>query len=314
MLEGSEVVSCSPQMIQTIDLCVSVANTQSTIVITGESGVGKSMLASIIHRTGDEKGRPFIKVNCATIPDALIESELFGYKKGAFTGADSKGKKGLFEAANGGTIFLDEISELPMYAQSKLLGVLQEKEFTPVGDVKPVKVDVRVIAATNNNLWKLVKENKYREDLYYRLNVVPINIPSLRQRPEDIAPLITLFLEKFNKRYNCYKTITEDLISFMETESWYGNIRELENTVERLVVTTKKDSIDISCYKRVSCDTSQKGSIGLKNMLEQHEKEILEQACKTCSSTRNIAKFLKISQPSVVRKLQKHGIRISDDS
>lgn len=314
MLGNSEIISYSPQMRLTIDLCIRVANTQSTIVMTGESGVGKSLLAMLIHQAGDKKGRPFIKLNCAAIPENLIESELFGYAKGAFTGANNKGKQGLFEAANGGTIFLDEISELPLYAQSKLLGVLQDKEVTPVGSVVSQKVNVRVIAATNRNLWKLVKDNQFREDLYYRLNVVPINIPALRHRPEDIAPLISLFLNKFNKRYRCYKNISASLISLIESYPWHGNVRELENTVERLIVTTDEDVIEIKDFRDISCSDQSSSNMSLKSQIEAHERDILVRASQTCCSTRSIARQLKLSQASVVRKLHKYNITISGDT
>jgi TyrR family helix-turn-helix protein/PAS domain S-box-containing protein len=314
IVDNSEFVSCSPQMIQTLDMCMRVANTQSTILMTGESGVGKSLLASLIYQAGHEKGRPFIKLNCAAIPENLIESELFGYVKGAFTGADSKGKPGLFEAADGGVIFLDEISELPLYAQSKLLGVLQDKEFTPVGGVKSKKVDVRVIAATNKNLWKLVKEGNFREDLYYRLNVIPVEIPPLRNRPEDIAPMIQMFLEKFNKRFGCYKEVNEHVIDMMERSPWYGNVRELQNVIERLVVTSKGDVIDMNDYKAVSCGDDQIVKTSLKSQLESYERDILLRASQSCCSTRQLAKFLDVSQASIVRKLNKYGIVISGDS
>lgn len=313
-LKSYEFVSCSPKMISILDLCMRVADTDSTIFLKGESGVGKGFLASIIHQAGSRKNSPFIKLNCAAIPENLIESELFGYLKGAFTGADTKGKKGLFEAADGGILFLDEISEMPLFTQSKLLGVLQDKEFTPLGGIKPRQADVRIIAASNKNLWQLVKEGKFREDLYYRLNVIPMEIPPLRQRPMDIAPLAEVFLKKYNNKYGTYKTFTGRVIERMECSAWYGNVRELENIVERLVVSADNDIIDIGSYEsQTSADTYEPNG-SLKSQIEAYERNILLNAARTHKSTRTLAKILKTSQASIVRKLNKHGISTNTDS
>ncbi|PLX68949.1 MAG: Fis family transcriptional regulator [Denitrovibrio sp.] len=314
MLDTSDFVSSSPHMIKVIDLCMRIANTESTIFITGESGVGKGLVATIIHQASDRKKAPMIKLNCAAIPEGLIESELFGYVKGAFTGADSKGKAGLFEAAENGVIFLDEISEMPLYTQSKLLSVLQEREYTPVGGTQPKKTNARVIAATNKNIWQMVQEGKFREDLYYRLNVVPIEIPPLRQRPEDIAPLILFFLHKYNKKYGSYKKFSDDVTKRMETAVWQGNVRELENVVERLVVSNKSDLIDIKDYDSLASIEHHLGDNSLKSHLETYEKNLLINAVSSCRSTRELAKLLQTSQPSVVRKLQKYGISLSSNS
>ncbi|MCW8892944.1 MAG: sigma 54-interacting transcriptional regulator, partial [Deltaproteobacteria bacterium] len=227
LLREDDLVTSSEKMMAVIDLALRVAATDSTILLTGESGVGKSLLAKTVHRSSERKLKPLIQINCAAIPEALIEAELFGYEGGSFTGADSKGKPGLLEVAEGGTVFLDEISELPLHLQSKILGVIQDKEFFRVGGRTMQQVDVRLITATNKNLADLVNDGKFREDLYYRLNVVPISLPPLRERREDIPMLIQHFTDKYNRKYNSYKKFAESLINQMVGMAWKGNIREL---------------------------------------------------------------------------------------
>ncbi|MFK2825721.1 sigma 54-interacting transcriptional regulator [Bacillus sp. B190/17] len=223
-----------------------IADVDSTVLITGESGVGKEVIAHYIHQWSDRAAEPFIKVNCGSIPENLLESELFGYTKGAFTGALKEGKKGLFEAAHGGTIFLDEIGEMPFSLQVKLLRVLQEQEVTRIGETKPIKINVRVIAATNRNLPEEVKQRNFREDLYYRLNVVPIHIPPLRERREDLLPLILHFTEEFNRKFSKTKVFSQEAIKHFYSYNWPGNIRELRNMIERLIVMTDADYLEPS--------------------------------------------------------------------
>lgn len=316
MLTEEDIITCSDRMMNVIDLALRVANTDSTILLTGESGVGKSLLAKMIHRTSDRKNQQMMQINCAAIPEALIESELFGYEGGAFTGAERKGKPGLFEMADGGTVFLDEISELPLHLQSKLLGVIQDHEFFPVGGRKVHKVDVRIIAATNKNLSALVSEGKFREDLYYRLNVVPIIIPPLRERREDIPALIKYFTEKYNRKYNSYKKFSESLINRMIGMPWKGNIRELENTVERSIVTSPVDNI---VWEQDQTDQEKSFPEGttLKQILHNHEQEILLKAYRQYGTTRRVAAALGISQASAARKLkllskEKHSTETSE--
>ena len=297
-------------MMTVIDLSLRVAVTDSTLLLTGESGVGKSLLAKTIHRASERKQKSLVLINCAAIPESLIESELFGYEAGAFTGADAKGKLGLLDMAQGGTIFLDEISELPLHLQSKLLGVIQDKEFYRVGGRQVQQVDIRLITATNKNLAELVNEGKFREDLYYRLNVVPIDLPPLRERQEDIPPLIQHFTNKYNSKYNRYKKFSEDLINQMVSMPWKGNIRELENVVERSIVTTPGDFISCGKVQIPGMEKIIPNGMGLKEMLAEREQEILLHAREQYQTTRRIAAALEISQASVARKLKniKDGI------
>jgi len=220
----------------------------ATVLILGESGTGKEIISELIVNNSPRKDWPYLQVNCGAIPENLIESELFGYEKGAFTGADNKGHKGLFEAANGGTVFLDEIGDLPLHMQVKLLRVLQQKKVTRVGGTEPIALDVRVIAATNRNLEQMVREGTFREDLYYRLNVVSIFIPPLRERREDIIPLINHFLMVENQKYHTNKSIYSDTIDAFEGYCWPGNVRELEHIVERLCTINNNRTITMkSC-------------------------------------------------------------------
>lgn len=307
------LVSESPAMKNVMALARRLSSVNSTVLITGESGVGKGLLAKALHEEGNRWKGPFVTVNCGAIPENLIESELFGYVAGAFTGSRSEGKKGLFEAAHGGTIFLDEISELPLNLQVKLLQVIQERQITPVGGTKPVPVDVRIISATNRDLEALVKEGRFREDLYYRLNVVPISVPPLRQRRDDILPLIQKNLAKCNKELGENKTISQDALSVLLKYPWPGNIRELQNIIERLVITTSHNVIseeDIFIFIKQEADKIEEtyDDTSLASALERAEKEILEQALENYKSTRAIAKVLKVSQPTIVRKLNKYGL------
>ena len=237
-LENKGMITSSPKMKRVIDLAVRVASVDSTVLIQGESGVGKGLLTEIIHRNSLRTTKPFIKIDCGAIPEKLLESELFGYKKGSFTGANSGGKVGLIELANTGTLFLDEIGELPLDLQVKLLRVIQDRKIMPIGGKEPVDVDIRIIAATNRDLEEMVNQKKFREDLYYRLNVIPIVIPPLRERKEDIPGLILVLLDHYNKKFGFNKKFTPEVTRLLIKHDWPGNIRELENMIERLVVTS----------------------------------------------------------------------------
>lgn len=245
MKELSEkvLVAKSKHMESVLELISHVADTSANVLITGETGVGKSMVAKIIHQKSGRADGPFISINCGSIPQNLIESELFGYEKGAFTGADKKGKIGKIELAGGGTLFLDEIGELPLNMQTKLLEVIQEKTITRIGGLKKIGVDFRLIAATNRDIKKGIKENRFREDLYYRLNVVPILIRPLRERPEDIEPLAAAFLEQFNRKYDRKVALAPEVFDILSRQEWPGNIRQIENFMERLVIMAKNDRI-----------------------------------------------------------------------
>ena len=291
-----------------------VAKTDITILITGETGVGKEVVAKEIYKDSIRKNGPYIKVNCAAIPEALLESELFGYVKGAFTGAQNKDKLGLFQMANGGTILLDEIGEMPIKLQSKLLRVLQEKEIMRVGGTKSIKVDVRVIAATNKNLQEQIKEGLFREDLYYRLNVFPIKLLPLRERREDISILSYHFLEKSNKKYNKSKKFEKTAIETLEYYDWPGNVRELENIIERLVVIDdepiiKKSNIDNTLGNEIFfSNIIDNSNITLKDAVNSLEKNIIEKALKKYGSTYKAAVVLGINQSTVVKKAKALGI------
>ncbi|MDD6190808.1 MAG: sigma 54-interacting transcriptional regulator [Firmicutes bacterium] len=310
---GSGMVAGSQPMKNVVALTKKLAAVNSTVLITGESGVGKGLIAKTLHEEGIRYKGPFVTVNCGAIPENLIESELFGYVAGAFTGSRAGGKTGFFEAAQGGTIFLDEISELPLNLQVKLLQVIQERSITPVGAVKPVPIDVRIVSATNRDLESLVREGKFREDLYYRLNVVPINVPPLRDRPEDIVPLIHMYLKRFNKALGENKTISSAALSILVKYPWPGNIRELQNIVERLVITSSSDVIgdeDIFIFIKEGAENNATvvTDFSLAAALEKAEKNILQQALETYKSTRAMARVLNVSQPTIVRKLHKYGL------
>lgn len=313
------IIASSRSMRNVMQLALRLASVDSTVLITGESGVGKGVIAKLLHENGARKEFPFITVNCGAIPESLIESELFGYERGAFTGSRIEGKKGLFEAAQKGTIFLDEISELPLNLQVKLLQVIQDREFTRVGGVNRIPVDVRIISATNKDLHLLVKSGKFREDLYYRLNVVPINVPPLRERPEDILPLIQSNLEKYNNQLGENKTLEPAALAVLLHYSWPGNIRELQNIVERLILTTRDNLIteeNLPVFIRTSAEAQPVQSMehtSLRASMERAEKEVLTRALAEYKSTRAIAKALQVSQPTIVRKLHKYGLTPKED-
>lgn len=240
---GPFIVGLSPPMLEVQRQIEKVAPTKATVLLLGESGVGKTLIANMIHDLSERKSHPFVKVNCASIPENLLESELFGYERGAFTGAAAS-RSGRFEDADGGTIFLDEIGELPMGVQAKLLRVLQDKEFERLGDNRTRRVDVRILTATNRNLAELVEQERFRPDLYYRLNVFPINVPSLRERKDDVIRLLNHFLQKVSREYGRTLSFTPGALKTLANYNWPGNVREMENLVERLVIMVEGSRID----------------------------------------------------------------------
>lgn len=304
-----------------------VAPTDATVLIMGESGVGKEGIARYIHQLSSRSLKPYVKVNCGAIPENLVESELFGYVQGAFTGAERGGKKGVFEEANTGTLFLDEIGELPLASQVKLLHVVQERSFKKVGDSKTITVDVRIIAATNRDLEKEVALGRFREDLYYRLCVFPVEISPLRERKEDIEPLVRYFLEKVKSKYQVERTLSSDVLHALLHYPWPGNIRQLENVMERLVVTadeTELSFFDLPSALRervypISVSAPDKGQgvhqklvsiqqiISLKEATALVEKELLQMAREYSNSTYEIAKMLGVDQSTVSRKLKQYA-------
>lgn len=305
-LSQREYVFKSPKMKEILSIISEVTKSESTVLLHGETGVGKEVIAKLIHELGPRGHRPFIPVNCPAIPRELIESELFGYEPGAFTGARKEGKKGLIETADMGTLFLDEIAELDQPMQSKLLRMLQEHTIQRVGGLSPIKINVRVISATNHNLKDMVKNGQFREDLFYRLSVIPIHIPSLRERQEDIAELILQNLEKFNNQYKKNVSFTKGAISLLTIYQWPGNIRELINTVERCVVLAKDPLVKPRDLNIEFSFEQEQGMKTLNEILDKTEKDHLLKAISIYGSTHKVAKVLGVSQPTVVRKIKKH--------
>lgn len=314
LLETKFIVVEDDKMIDTLKMAKRAARTEVSILVLGESGVGKEEIVKFIHNNSKRVDEKFIKINCGAIPENLIESELFGYTKGAFTGADVNGKIGLFEVANGGTLFLDEIGELPLHMQVKLLRVLQESEIVRIGDSKPIKVDFRLIAATNCDLEQMVLEGHFRKDLLYRLNVVPIEIPPLRERKGDIIGLTNYFLKSINDKYGWEKSFSSEVLRYFYSYEWPGNVRELKNCVERITVMSSEDQVlaeDLPLEFKAKC--SNKGLMNksdptetLKEALEKLEYDMINNAYKTHGSVRRAAKALGIGASTLVRKRQKY--------
>ena len=336
------LIGDSPEMHAIFGVIEKVADTPSTVLITGESGTGKELVAKALHEHSSRTSGPFIKINCAAIPKTLMESELFGYEKGAFTGATTA-KPGRFELADGGTLFLDEIGEIPVEMQVKLLRAIQESEFERVGGIKTIKVDVRLITATNRDLERETRDGNFREDLYYRLNVVPLNIPPLRSRSDDVPLLVEHIITKFNDRLKKnVRGISDDAMRLLRGHSWPGNIRELENVLERTILFTTGDRIDVvdlpaelrgedpararsptgeftaaaaaAAASAMGTITEPGASGSLKEMVRAEtsrvEKELIARALdETGGNVTQAAKLLKISRKSLQMKMKEFGLR-----
>jgi len=302
----------SKKMAAISDTIDSIAQTDVTVLITGESGTGKELIANEIFLKSQRVDKPFIKINCAAIPLELLESELFGYEGGAFTNSNKSGKIGMFEVANEGTILLDEIGELPLNLQTKLLRAIQHKEISRIGGTKPIKLDIRILASTNQNLPERIKNGKFREDLYYRLNVIPIKVPPLRERSDDIPLLTKEFLNVFNKKYSKNIFLSETALEILRKYSWPGNIRELENVIERLVVVSTGDAvreIEISKFLSLTAeDPESTGFYNLKEAVRILETEMITKALRQFGSTRKAAEHLAVDQSTVVKKCKTLGI------
>lgn len=312
---SSKLIYRSVAMEKVMNQAQKISGFDTTVLITGESGVGKDVVASLIHEWSDRSGQPFVKINCGAIPESLLESELFGYEPGAFTGAQKGGKTGLFELAHLGTLFLDEVAELPLTLQVKLLRVLQEKEIRRIGGLRSIQVDVRLIAATNRNLEKLVEQGAFREDLYYRLNVFPIWIPPLRKRVEDIPLLVHHFAVKFNERYGLNKSFSVEAIAELQKKPWKGNVRELQNLVERLIISSDEPVIRVKDVNHFAAGKEPSPieikihrEVPLKEAVGAAEKAILEFAKKKYGTTSGMAKALEVDQSTVSRKLRKYSL------
>jgi TyrR family helix-turn-helix protein/PAS domain S-box-containing protein len=308
--DDAHIVTNSGKIKSILEFCKKVAPTDSNILILGESGTGKSVLAQYIHRMSRRINGPFLAINCAAIPEELLESELFGYAKGAFTGASKLGKEGLIEAANGGTLFLDEIGEMPLSVQAKLLQVIQEKQFIPVGSNKIKKVDIRIMAATNKNLSDMVKDKAFREDLFYRLNVIDIHLPPLSERKEDIVPLIYNFLNKFNQKYNENKVISDECLNILIHYSWPGNIRQLENLMERLVIVSNSIIQLADLPDIINESVGQVTQLALPNSLDkaldETKRTLVRRSYQTYKSSRKVANDLGISQTKASNLIRKY--------
>lgn len=309
--EKNFIYSETSSMKKIFNLINQVSNVDATVLLLGETGVGKNLIAKTIHQLSNRRGKPFVQINCGAIPENLLESELFGYVEGAFTGAIKGGKKGFFEIANDGTIFLDEIAEIPIYLQVKLLHALENHEIYKVGSSNSTRVNARILAATNKDLKEMVRDGKFREDLYYRLNVLPIFIPPLRDRQDDIPLLTHYFLNKYNNKYCMNKQLTTEAYRALSQYQWPGNIRELENVIERLVITCDQDIVDVYHVHSTVYGPSDKkviqinGIMPLKQAVERVEKELLFKALEEFKTTREVAKVLEIDQSTVVKKMNK---------
>ncbi|MFT9850244.1 sigma-54 interaction domain-containing protein [Aneurinibacillus sp. REN35] len=314
--------SHAPTMRQSVRIAKKVADSEATVLLFGETGVGKEVFARAIHDASPRSDKPFVAINMASLPESLFESELFGFEEGAFTGSRKGGKKGLFELANGGTLFLDEIGELSLYLQAKILRVLQEKTFMKVGGTVTYPLDVRIMAATNRNLQELIKEGKFREDLYYRLNIVPIHIPPLRERRQDIPILVHNILHDLRVKYKKQVTVTQEVYEIFERYNWPGNVRELSNVLERMIAICAKSYLtpeDVPLFvcegnNKETNETAEKektafSSVNLAGVIERTEKEMLEEVLKTSRTRTEAIQKLGISRKAFYQKLKKYNIQ-----
>lgn len=312
----SDILTVNHSMKLLAEKALRVAKLDTTILLTGESGTGKEIFANLIYKNSTRLGETFLKINCAAIPENLLESELFGYEKGAFTGADKEGKMGIFELADKGTLFLDEIGELSIQMQSKLLRAIQEQEIMRVGGKKPIRVDVRIIAATNRDLKEEIEKGNFRKDLYYRLNIMPLEILPLRERKGDIGLLAKVFVGKFSRKYEVKKKITEDAITALQKHSWPGNVRELENIIERLVISF--DSAEITRYQvnkllNSEDDAGDRVEISegatLEEMMEAYEKKVLAAMLGKHKKAADVCRALNVNKSTLSRRLDKYGLK-----
>lgn len=311
--EDVKIIAVDPKSINVLRLADRVANMDTTVLLTGETGVGKNEIAKYIHNHSHRSGHPFVTINCAMLPESLIETTLFGYEEGAFTGAVRRGKPGLFETANGGTVFIDEIGELPKALQIKLLRVLEDYKFERVGSTHSIDVDIRVLVATNKDLELMIDKGDFRDDLFYRINIYPIHIPELKNRRGDIIPLATLFLEFLNQRYSTRITFSENAIASLLSYEWPGNVRELKNAVERAYIVCNKSNIrseDLGFLENPSSinnrTKSRTNQLNLKNHLEEQEYTIMMQFLAEYGSMRKAAYALNMDPSTFLRKKNKY--------
>ncbi len=316
-LKDQEIVAEDKKMRQVLYLALKLAHlSASDILILGESGTGKGLLAKFIHKNSNRNKKPFVQINCATLPENLLEAELFGYEKGAFTGARKEGKAGLFELAHEGTLFLDEIGDLPHSLQAKLLKYLDDHEVMRLGGLKSKKIDCTIIAATNRDLEGLVQQKRFRKDLFFRLNTFIIRIPPLRERIDDIFELVSFYMQKYGKAYRLNRRISPEALKVLQAHPFPGNVRELKNVIKKAVLMSEHHVVDDVIYQSLpsgmstfiaSANDSQQEK-GLTDQMLNLEKDVLRHALRCCRTTREMARFLKISQPTIVRKLKKHKL------
>lgn len=290
-----------------------VAASDATVLITGESGAGKEVIADEIYRNSKRNTQPFIKINCASIPAQLLESELFGYEKGAFSGANSKGKPGLFELANNGTLMLDEIGDMPMDLQVKLLRAIQSQEITRIGGTKPIKLNIRFLALTNSDLKEKIENGTFRQDLYYRLNVIPIHVPPLRERTVDVEALCNHFIDIFTEKYNLPFSLTEKQYGYLRQYQWPGNIRELENIMEYLILCSSgvgqvEDSVITGLLNISKEQEPAPSDMDFNTAVAQFEKQLLENTLQSCSNLRDAGRKLNINASTISRKIKQYDI------
>lgn len=309
---GKSIIYQSKPMEELMSEVVKVARVESTVTIYGESGVGKELIADAIHHLSSRNTKRFVKINCGSIPENLLESELFGYEKGAFTGALNQGKKGLFELADQGTLFLDEVGELSLNLQVKLLRALQEREVMKIGGVKPIPIDLRMITATNRNLEDMVAKGTFREDLYYRLHVIPLYVPALRERIDDIEPLVLHFLDFFNEKFETKKHFSEDALEMLKSYHWPGNVRQLQNVIERVMVITSSQLIMANDLSRILIRNNRNippvqvnEIIPLETAIEMTQFQLINMALSEYKTVTKAAKVLEVSQPTMSRYVQK---------
>ncbi|MGN0735039.1 MAG: sigma-54 interaction domain-containing protein [Anaerovoracaceae bacterium] len=315
--DGNDIIAESKSMRAVVSLALQVAPTDVSILITGDSGTGKEVVAELIYQNSHRKGHPFVKINCSAIPSNLLETELFGYEEGAFTGAMKGGKPGLFEVANGGTVFLDEIGDMPLELQPKILRLIQTKEIMRVGGRKTIPLDIRLISATNKNLPAAIVNKEFREDLYYRINIVPITLLPLRERREDIVPLILYFFKKYSKHYQKEMDITDTALALLCRYDWPGNIRELKNIIERTVVMNVTGTIDSDLVCLVlgiqkheiweGGEQEEAVCTSLYSELEKLERQLILGALNRNESKRKAAKELGIDHSTLIKKCKKYG-------
>lgn len=316
--EDNLLTSSNSKMQENMNLLQRIAPSEVSVLIIGESGVGKDVFANWIHKHSLRKEEPFIKIDCGALSESLLESELFGYEKNSFTGASQKGKVGLAEAADKGTLFLDEIGEMPLNLQTKLLRLVQDSTFLPVGSVEEKKVDIRIIAATNRDLEEMVEKKLFREDLYYRLNVVPVKLPPLRERKEDLFDFIDLFLKRYNEKHGYRKTISQEAVNGLYSYSWPGNVRELANIMERLVVVTPKAEIGIEDVMRAMPNFTDAGINPIFEIngsyidaMDAFEGEYLKKIIGKYTTIKEMAEKIGISESTLKRRLRKHGLHFT---